>query len=179
MLSRIEQVNRSNPCAALKVNKLYAVPVLLSGVTTLVLSKKEVNILEVYYRGIIRMLQKLPKSTPVPLIYFFAGALPLEAIIHKMQLSFFMMICHLSEDPLNAHAKFILKKSKKSISSWFQQIQQICSLYGIIDPMRLLSNPPTKLAFKNEVKLKVLQYWQDKLRNVAAMQISVRHMHLN
>ena len=48
--------------------------------------------------------------------------------------------------------------------SWFLQVREICTNYFLLDPISILSNPPTKLSFKKLSKQKVLNHWNSKLR---------------
>ena len=48
--SGLARGHRSNPAAALRVHQLYAAPVLFSGVASLVLNKKEKDILEKHFK---------------------------------------------------------------------------------------------------------------------------------
>ena len=58
--------HRGNPAASLKVEKLYGVPVLLSGTAALVLKQSEVDILNYHYKSKLENLQKLHPRTPDP-----------------------------------------------------------------------------------------------------------------
>ena len=78
------------------------------------------------------------------------------------------MVCHLPQDPLNTHAKYILSSAPPKAKSWFQQIRDLCSQYGLSNPLQLLDVPVPKEAFKARVKLKVTEYWQALLRMEAA-----------
>ena len=55
----IGRSHRANPASALRVLQLYGVPVLMSGVASLVLSKAELNIFEQHYKETVQNLQKL------------------------------------------------------------------------------------------------------------------------
>ena len=88
-----------------------------------------------------------------------AGCLPGKAVLHSRQLSLFSMVCHLPGDPLHQHAHHILSFASPSAKSWFQQIRDICTQYGLPHPLELLNNPPSKQQFKSEVKNKICEYW--------------------
>ena len=88
-----------------------------------------------------------------------------DIILHSRQLTLFSMICRLRQDPLHAHAQFILTRSQRLGKSWFNQIIDICDKYSLPHPLHLLQNPPTKRNFKLMVKIKVHQYWENLLRS--------------
>ena len=104
----------------------------------------EVNIIANHYKTTLESIQKLHQRTPAPVIFFLAGSLPGPAILHIRQLTLYSMICRLTEDPLNLHARYILSSAKKSTNSWFHQIRNLCLLYKLPHPLGLLDNPPKK-----------------------------------
>ena len=166
---------RGNPAASLRVHQLHATPVLLSGVATLVLNNAEKRVMEAHYKTTVQKLQRLHPNTPRAVVFFLAGTLPFEAVLHIRQLSLFSMVCHLPHDPLHIHAKYILTTALPKAKSWFQQILDICTQYGLPSPLQLLANPIRKETFKDRVKLKVTEYWQALLRMEAAPLTSLQY----
>ena len=134
------------------------------GMASLVLSKAETKVVDTHYKSTIQRLQRLHPNTPRAVVFFMAGCLPGEAVLHQRQLGLFSMVCHLHGDPLNLHAKYILTTAPPSAKSWFQQIRVLCSQYGLPNPLQLLSNPPPKETFKSQVKRKIIGYWEALLR---------------
>ena len=55
--------HRGNPAASLRVEQMYGVPVLLSGLGALYLSKSEENLVDQHHKGIIMNLQRLLPNT--------------------------------------------------------------------------------------------------------------------
>ena len=171
--------HNGNPAAALKVHELYGSPKLFSGLASLVLTKPETAIIDSHFQKTIMNLQKLPDRTPRCFVFLLAGCLPGEAVLHLKQLSLFMMICHLPQDPLNIHAKHVLLTSKPSANSWFQQIRSLCLLYGLAHPLHLLDCPPTKVSFKRQVKEHVTTYWENNFKDEAARLSSMNYFVAN
>ena len=151
--------HRSSPASSLKIEKLYCLPVLLSGVATLVLNKTEVNIIDSYRKNILARLMRLPDSCPTPAVYFLAGSLPASAFIHLRQLSLFAMVCNLQENILKSHAINILLSCNENCKSWFFQIRKICIMYDLPHPLKMLHEPPNKNQFKELCRSKVCDYW--------------------
>ena len=89
--------HRGNPAASLHVDQVYGIPVLLSGLGPLVLSKPELSLITKHHRDIISNIQRLLPCTPRSVVYFLAGSLPGEALLHLRQLSIFGMICRLKD----------------------------------------------------------------------------------
>ena len=117
--------HRGNPAASLKIESIYALPVLLSGVPPLLLLKSELDALAQHYKVTLQNLQKLYPKTPRSVIFFLAGILPAEAILHCKQLSLFLMICHEPENILHRVALHCLTRLQDNAKSWF------CSLISL------------------------------------------------
>ena len=93
--------------------------------------------------------------------------MPAEATLHLKQLTLFGMISRLPNNILNTIARETLLTSKESNKNWFMQIRNICYQYGLPHPLTLLAQPQPKEAFKKLIKLKVAEFWQNKLRREA------------
>ena len=158
---------RSNPAAALRVHQLFSLPVLFSGIASTVLNKKDIDILEKHYKETLQNIQKLHTATPRSIVYLLAGSLPAEAVLHCKQIGLFSMICRMKNNPLNKHARYILTEVSASARSWFHGIYELSMKYNLPNPLVLLDNPPPKNAFKRQVKLQVIDYWQEVLRQEA------------
>ena len=169
------KAHRGNPAASLRAHLLYATPVLLSGVATLVLSKSELRIIATHYKCTVQRLQRLHRNTPRSVVFLLGGCLPLEALLHSRQLGLFSMICHLPGDPLYSHAKYILSCAPSKAKSWFQHVQDICTKYGLPSPLQMLDSPVPKEAFKKLVKTRILVYWQELLRSEASCMKSLEY----
>ena len=81
--------HRANPAASLRVEVVFAAPVLLSGLASLVLTSKEEKILGQYYKVHLQRLLRLHQATPAPVVFFLAGCLPLRAQLHLRIFSLF------------------------------------------------------------------------------------------
>ena len=160
--------HRGNPAAAVRVHNLYCTPVLFSGLASLVLSNAEVKIIDLHYQITLQNLQRLHQKTPRSVVLLLAGSLPGEAILHIRQLTLFSMKCHLPDDHINSHAKYVLASRPASSKSWFHQIRDLCLKYSLPHPIHLLENPPPKSLLKAKVKSNVSDYWKSLLTAEAA-----------
>ena len=167
---------RSNPAVSLRIMIIYGTPVLMSGLSSLVLSIKEVSCIDQQHKRTLQNIIKLSTNSPSSLVHFVAGSLPGSAILHLRQLSLFGMVCRLPTDPLHHHAVHVLLTSS-SPTSWFSQVRGLLQQYKLPHPLLLLHNPPAKEAFKNLVKSKVLDYWETKLRSEAEFLPSLSYFH--
>ena len=62
----LARAHRANPAASLKVEKIYCVSVLLSGMGSLILSTKEETLLNQQYKVHLQRLLRLHQTTPAP-----------------------------------------------------------------------------------------------------------------
>ena len=174
--------HRGNPLASLKINQLYCLPVLVSGLASLVLTKAELKIIDDHYLKTLQSLLRLHRRTPRSIVYYLAGSLPAQALLHQKQMTLFSMICHLKEDPLQHHAEYAMLHYGRSSRSWFIQLKDICIQYGLPHPLELLSHPISKEKLKVMVKNRISQYWHQQLCSEASSLSSLTHfsphMHL-
>ena len=154
--------HRGNPATVLRVEKIYGAPVLLSGLSSLVLNKSEIAALDHHYKKTLESLQKLYPATPNTVVHFLGGSLPATALLHLAQFSILSMISRLEGNILLRHAINIL--SSPSPKSWFSQVNKLCTQYSLPSALTLLSNPLPKLSFKKTVKSAVIDFWEQKFR---------------
>ena len=160
--------HRGNPAASLVVSNLYGLPVLLSGLAPLVMTKSEESIIEQHHKENISNLQRLLPCTPTPVVCFLAGSLPGSAHLHLRKLTIFGMICRLLGNSLHDYAVSLFQAGKPPTKSWFHQILELCEKYCLPSPMQLLESPLPKIQFKKLVKGKVVNFWENYLRAQAA-----------
>ena len=129
--------HRGNLAGVMKIEKLYALPVLLSGTASLVLSKAEENILNNHYTGTLKKLLKACPNTPQSFVHFTRASLPVFAFLHLRQLDLFSMISRLTDDPLNLHARNVLTTHSRTSKSWFMKVRYLCLQYDMPHPLQL------------------------------------------
>ena len=159
--------HHGNPAASLRINRIYATPVLFSGMGSLILSTAEINLLEKYTKKTAQNLQRLMDRTPSCVVAFLGGALPGTALLHLKQFSILGMISRKKGSHLYNLGIQVLTSAKPSLNSWFQQIRRLCLQYQLPHPILLLEDHRTKGRFDNLVRSKVVDYWEQKLRNEA------------
>ena len=152
--------NGLDPLTSYRLIQLYVIPTLLYGLEATILNKKDIDRLEVFYRGILRQIQSLPSGTANEAIYLLLGAAPVEAILHMRILSLLGSITRLeASNPLKRLATRQLALDR---ASWFQYAGEVASRYGI-DIHRALEASWPKDAWKQFCKTCVLTYWRENL----------------
>jgi hypothetical protein len=58
----------------------------------LALKTRDIEKLDRFHRDTLRQFQSLPKRAAIPSVYLLLGALPIEAELHKRQLSFLYIL---------------------------------------------------------------------------------------
>ena len=167
--------HRANPLASLRAETIFATPVLYSGMASLFLTKTEISTLAQYVKETTERLLKLYPKTPEPVVFFLAGRLPGEALLHQKQLTLFAMVCNLPGNILHTIALQILTHSSEHSKNWFVDIRNICFTYNLPHPLTLLKHPPKKHEFKALVKANITDFWQSKLRAHSATLESLKY----
>ena len=138
--------HRGNPAASLHLERLYACPVLLSGLSALVLSNHEMSVIHNYYKVHLQHLQRLHQATPECVVLFLAGSLPATGVLDLKMLGLLGMIARLGSDHiLHQHGTHVLLNHDRSNTSksWFASIRSLCQQYSLPDPLLTLQSPPT------------------------------------
>ena len=171
-----------NPAASLKVELLYGLPVLLSGLASLVLSRTEVEAIDHHYKVSLERLMRLYPRTPACFVYLLAGTLPASAVLHKRQLSLLGMVARQGEGAiLFRYGHHILSNPppfsrSPSSTPWFIQVRGLCRQYRLPDPLEVLSAATCKGTWKREVESAVGTFWGEKIRAEASALPSISHL---
>ena len=118
--------HHADPAAVLCAHQMYALPVLLSGLSALVLSKSETEMIDSCYKKNLTHLMKLHDRTPDSAVFFLAGTLPASALLHLRLLSLFSRICSLDDNVLKSPAKESV--SSKVLHNISKQQQHMCTV---------------------------------------------------
>ena len=170
--------HRASPASALRVEILYCLPKLFSGLAALMLTESEIKALNSHRRKSLRQLQKLLPSTAIPAIYFLSGSLPAEAYLHMRQLCHLYMLASLGPKT-RLYSIAIKNCTLPPKESWFSSLAITCNKYGLPSPLEILTHPPPKIAFKKQVKTAVIAYWTARLRNKAETMSSLDYLRVS
>ena len=152
--------HRANPTAALQLERLYASPVLLSGMASLILNSRELGVLHRHNRVTLCRLQKLPNNTPDCVVFFLAGSLPITALLHLRQFGLLGMIARQGDNSLLQKVGRQVLLSASKCKSWFTQLRSLSQQYGLPDPLLVLQSPTSKQTWKRLCKSKVTSWWE-------------------
>ncbi|CAC5380503.1 CCDC34 [Mytilus coruscus] len=80
--------NDLNPITSYQIYRSYVIPKLLFGLEILPLQQIDIDRLRKFHINCLRKFQSLSQRTALCAVYLLIGALPIEAELHKRQLSF-------------------------------------------------------------------------------------------
>ena len=131
------------------------------------LKTSDYQLLETFYRSILRRIQHLPESTATPAIYLLLGTIPLEGQIHIKMLTFF---CSIIRRPNSLEYNVICRQlaiKDLGSNSWVSQIRLILAKYNLPSAYSLVRSKPCKLKWKNQVNTAVSEIWMEELKSKA------------
>ena len=149
--------NGASPAVSSKMISTYVLPRLVYGLDAVVLNKKQVTRLSVYYRSLLRQIQGLPGRTSNEAVHLLSGTLPLEATLHTRIFSLFGAIQRLNCN----HTMYQLAERQLAIGgkhSWFTLIKNLLKLYNL-DLDFLWNSTWDKLSWKRLIKATVQTHW--------------------
>ena len=171
--------HRGNTASALRLERMYGAPVLMSGVAALVLSSPELAALHQHFKVTIVRLLRLPQNTPESFVMLLAGSLPLTGLLHLAMLTLLGMVARLgASGVLNRMGRHALLTAGNS-RSWFIQVRHITEKYGLDDPLLVLQQPLPKARWKSTCRAAVTKYWLAQYRGEAENLDSLQHFRYN
>ena len=87
MHTGLAKSHNGDPCATMRVETCFGISVLLPGLSVVVLSQKEENILSHHFKVHVERLLRLHKASPRCLVFLLAGCLPLPGLLHLQMFS--------------------------------------------------------------------------------------------
>ena len=97
MAAGLHGENGLDPETSMQLIHTYVLPVLVYGLEVVLPNITLIDKLERVYRRFLKQVLSLPETVADPASYVLAGAIPIEAVVHKRALSFFGNIYMLEE----------------------------------------------------------------------------------
>ena len=157
-----------SPTVQLHLWRLYCLPVLKSGLSSLPLRPTVIKPMQIFQNRILRGFLKLSDSSPVPCLYFLCGELPIEGKLHMDLLSIFYNVLANPQTKVFDIVKYILMMADSKSTTWSAHLRLICLMYGLPDPLKLMMDPPpSKSSWKTLTQTRITVFHEQKLRNLA------------
>lgn len=160
--------NGLNPTVSLKIYQCYVLPRLLYGLEVLPLTLTQTSLLTRFHVNIYRRIQSLPERTATGIVYLLLGALPIEAEIHRRQLSFLYNVIACKNDTIQSLTERQLVVNLDNPLSFYGKISEALNMYDLPSITELQDNLVSKIKWKFLVRNAVNTYWSDKLKSEIA-----------
>ena len=171
--------NGLDPKVAYKIYQCYVIPRLLYGFEVLPLNSTQQDILRKFHLNNLRRFQSLPIRTASCAVYLLLGALPIEAELHKRQLSLLYNVLTTSNETISQLTERQIIMNSDNIQSFFGRTQETLKLYDLPVLKSLRNELSSKDQWKIRTKTAVNKYWTDMLQNEAKQKSSVKYLNAN
>jgi len=157
--------NGLNPAVSLQIYRCYVVPRLLFGLEVLPLNKTQITTLSRFHIQVMRRIQSLPERTATSAVYMLLGSLPIEAELHKRQLSFLHNVLICNNTTINDIAARQIAVNIANPLSYFCRVSDTLTLYNLppIETLQKSLHNVSKLSWKVQVRNAVNSYWTETL----------------
>ena len=110
-------------------------------------------------------------------VYILSGLLPIEAKIHRSQLTLFGNIIRQDCVERDLVMRQLAVKDSSS-KSWFIMLQETLLRYNLPSAYALLENPPEKKSWKLEVKCKINKFWELEIKSQAKLKSTLKYLNV-
>ena len=157
-----------SPTVQLHLWRIYCLPILKSGLSSLPLRPTALKPMQVFQNRILRGFLKLSDSSPVPCLYFLCGELPIEGKLHMDLLSIFYNVLANPQTKVFDIVKYILMMADNKSTTWSAHLRMICMMYDLPDPLKIMMDTtPSRSEWKSLTTTKITVFHEQKLRNLA------------
>jgi hypothetical protein len=160
-------INGVSPQSIKKMLNTYVIPRLIFGLEAMILTDKQKEYLDKYFRNLLKQLLSLPKCAGNESTYLLMGMPPIQAILDIRTLLFFGTIARQKDSLLYHVARRQMATKSIKTRSWFVHIIKTSLKYQLPNPHFILQSTPTKARWKSIVKNTVLNHWSTNLRTAA------------
>lgn len=169
--------NGLDPDTSIHILQIYVLPILVYGLEVVLPRKTLMEQIDRLHKKFLKQILSLPNTTADPAIYVLSGTIPIEGVVHKRALTLFGGICRLPENSIEKQlARRQLSVKGYKSHSWYICIREILLKYKLPQPWDLLESPPTKFAWKRQVRKQVDDYWIENIRSRAALYPSLGYL---
>ena len=120
------------------------------------------------HRKCLKGFLHLSMTAPTPAIHFLLGDLPQEGRIHRDMFALFFGVWSNPDTKIYQIVKYILSNSPENSTTWAINFRHICKMYNLEDTLSyLMSDPPSKSQFKENVNTRFTAFHEKDLRSQA------------
>ena len=162
-----------------KIYQCYVIPRLLFGLEFLPLTITQMNILSKFHIDNLRRFQSLPARTATSAVYLLLWALPIEAELHKRQLSLLYNLITSTNETIQELTKRQIAVNLDNGQSFYSRAQDILAQYNLPHLQDLQSKLDIKEKWKLLVKRAVNEFWTEKLRSEAREKSTLKYLNID
>ena len=151
--------NGLNPKVLLKIYQCYVIPRMLFGLEVLPLKKGRLNTLRKFHLDNLRKFQSLPIRVASSVVYLLLGTLPLEAELHKGQLSLVYSLLTSTNETIHQLSGRQIAINLDNDQSFYGRAEEVLKLYDLPALQTLKSQLSSKEQWKFRVKKAVNTFW--------------------
>ena len=151
-----------SPYSSASIIQSRVLQVLLSGLDSVILSKTDIDKLNVYYNSLIRSMTGLKKSNAVCSLMLMTGLLPIECELHCRILTLYGAVCRM--DGQSILKMLAMRQLATPSHGWFEYASAIAQQYDLeLNFILNLYQPCSASKWKKLVKDRIRGLWFDKL----------------
>ena len=163
-----------SPIVQLHLWRSCCLPKLLSGLPSLPIRPANCTSLVLFQNKIMRGF--------LPALYFLAGELPVEGVLHIHTLNLFYNLWTNPSSTVYSMVKYILKMCNLSSSTtWSNHVQILFLKYDLPPPLSLIqrSSPVSEDVWKETVKVKITAWYENELRRKAEKNSKMNYLNVS
>ena len=166
MSTGVHGTNGLNPRISYNIYRIYILPRLLYSLEVLPLTNSQINDLSDFHLSFLKNIQALPTRTASAAVFSLLGALPIEAELHKRQLSLLHSI--LASENQNLR-DILLRQYRLEIcnGTFLHRTENVLLQYSLPSIDELLIFLPTKIKWKQSVRHAINTFWSNKFRSLS------------
>ena len=175
----VHGANGLNPEISFKIYQCYVVPRLLFGLEVLPITATQMSILSRFHISNLRRFQSLPERTATSAVYLLLGALPIEAELHKRQLSLLYNLITSENETIQELTERQIVVNLDNKYSYYCRVQEILIQYNLPRLQDLHLKLETKEKWKLQVKKAVSEFWSEKLKIEAREKSTLKYLNID
>ena len=169
-----------SPAVMIYLYKTFTCPIIRSGLSTFVLRSQQIEPISLFQRKTFKSILKLSKTAPTPAIHFILGEIPIEGLIHRDIFSLFYCVWSNPDTKIHKIVKYLLEHSNNNSRTWSTHLKHLSEKYNMEDPLFLiLSDPPPKHIYMENVKIKILAFYEKYLRTNAIKNSRMKYFNVS
>ena len=175
MKSGFHGSNGLNPKVSYRLYQTYVMPRMLYGLEILDLRKKDIKQLSDFHIDLLRRIQALPTRAALSAVYLLVGTLPMEAELHKKQLSLLFSVVSSNNATLQQLVQRAIGLHGMSYDGYFKRVSDTLDMYNLPNIRQLIDGTPSKLDWKRQTKQALSTYWTTRLVEDAMTKSTLTH----